>query len=630
MSNQQQAQKQAQAPANRQQLLDVLAKVGVQFDHVRGDIKGRERVIKAALDRVRSTAQTDCMSGTTLPASHPLRQLATASSAEIKAQFDKWVNDVYEHERGTQFHDRFGDSLLVFVYGKVKAGKSSLGNYLAYGCSEPDDASVAAARPQPDFFLEADTGTCEAMTSQRMKAQRRFGVGITETTSSIQGFTLPGLTWIDSPGIHSMTEVNGDLSKKYAGFADLIVFLSNSGSPGRRSDLAEISGLLQQGKPIVVLLTASDYVDEDEDDEGNIIRQRVMKSSKDRADQVAHMEEELANIAPELRERLLDLRVHPVSVKYAEEDSQAERWSDSGMAAFAARIAGIAGEQGLALKRATPLRNLMRFCGKLDQSAAQFDAMLTALRTQLEDERTEMRRAGDRIVTALRMDLAKKIERLADLHAMDDAGFAAACRKEVDASMKHHAETLFTQLGQSIEQSMAKAQAVMPIDPTLPGFGKYTEGRSYQSDTNEKRGAAGGGGILAVIGGLLGALAGPAGSVAGAGLGGWIGSKLGGYVGSQFDGEQEFDVDIGDNRQEVCLATRTQLIDRAERQIAQLCQQLDAACFGATDSWLQQCALALAALRHEVQSQRSAIGQELAASAYSHSPTSKELNHVAA
>lgn len=600
-------------PTNRQELLEVFGKVGAQFERVRGTIQSRESAIKAALERVRMASQNDPLRKSGLPSTHPLWQVAAASALNIKAQLDEWVANVENYERGTQFHARYGDSLLIFVYGKVKAGKSSLGNYLAYGSSDPSDTLVATANPHPGFFLEADTGASEAMTHARMKQRQRFGVGVTETTSSIQGFTLPGLTWIDSPGIHSMTGVNGQLAEKYAGFADLVVFLSNSSSPGRRSDLEEISGLLHQGKPLVVLITASDFIDEDVDDAGQLVQQRVMKSKKDQHDQVSYVEHELQALAPQLRERLLDSCVYPVSVAYAEGGTKPEHWQDSGMAAFAARIASIADDQGLAIKRTTPLRNLMRFCEELDTSAGQFEGVLGKLRQQLEEGRAEMRRSGDHIVTTVRMELAKKVERLADLHAMDDAGFAVACRKEVDAILKQHAASLFKQLGQNLDQAMTKAQAAMPLDQSLPGFSKRTETRHYTSRTNEARGKAGGSSLLALTLGMLGSALGPIGIIAGTGCGAWLGSKMGSAVGRHFDSDASFEVEVGDNRQEVSLAARQQLVEGAECQIAALCQQLDALCFAATINWLQQFSLALSALRAEAQSQRTAIGKELVA-----------------
>ncbi|PQJ96335.1 hypothetical protein [Chromatium okenii] len=57
------------------------------------------------------------------------------------------------YQRNTEFRENFGDSLLVYVYGKVKAGKSSIGNYVAYGHGDPHRSIIDAAEPTPEFFF---------------------------------------------------------------------------------------------------------------------------------------------------------------------------------------------------------------------------------------------------------------------------------------------------------------------------------------------------------------------------------------------------------------------------------------------------------------------------------------------
>jgi tRNA U34 5-carboxymethylaminomethyl modifying GTPase MnmE/TrmE len=606
-------------PANRHELLEVFSAVGVKFEDVRKDIKSREYAIKSRLDAVKEKISADPMSANSLPLDHPLRQAITASFAEIQNQLNHWVDDVNTYDKGTEFRAKYGDSLLIFVYGKVKAGKSSLGNYLAYGKSKPDSETKTMATPKPNFFLEADSGASEAMTAERMNEQQQFGVGAIETTSSIQGFTLPGLTWIDSPGVHSLTPENGKLAEKYASSADLIVFLSNSTSPGRRSDLEEISGLLRQGKPLVVLLSASDTIEEDEDREGRVIRQTVMKSEQDREAQITYVQGELYSLSSELRGNLIDTRVYPISVNYVESGSDSERWQDSGFASFSERVATIAEDQGLALKRETPLRNLLSFCEKLDISKEKMVGTLASVREKLVVERTEMRRKSEHILTTIRLDLSKKVENFADCYAMDDFKFKAACRNAYDESLNQAREDLFNELGQRLDQIAAQTYSSVAEEQDLPGFSKRIEKRSYKSSQNEKRGKAGGAAALATAGAYLGTLLFPGlGTAAGAAvgglfgiIGGFIGEKVGGLAGEQFNSEQTTDIDLGDNRQEVSLATRKQLVNRAECEIKILSEKLDELCFAATEQWLEQVINLLANLSQEINTQKTLIYKEL-------------------
>ena len=68
---------------------------------------------------------------------NPLKEGATQMARRLTDQFSVWEARAEIRARGATFRENYNDSLLVFVYGKVKSGKSSLGNYVAWGHSEP-------------------------------------------------------------------------------------------------------------------------------------------------------------------------------------------------------------------------------------------------------------------------------------------------------------------------------------------------------------------------------------------------------------------------------------------------------------------------------------------------------------
>lgn len=611
------------APANRQELLNVFATVGRQFDSVRLDIKNREIALDVRLKNIEKARTTTPWGNSPLPQDHPLRKMAARCLDDINPLLDAWLQDVSNYDRGTKFRAGFDDSLLIFVYGKVKAGKSSLGNFLAYGETEPGVETIEAALPRPHFFWTEGTGANEVMSSTQMNEQRHFGVGAVETTSSIQGFTLPGLTWIDSPGVHSMNAVNGQLAKDYAASADLIVFLSNSSSPGRRSDLEEINDLLKKQKTLMVLLTASDVIEDDVDDDGNDTIERVMKSDEDRQSQIQYVSGELAAFNDQLQGRLKETQVHSISVSYAQEghlEDQNKRWKDSGLAGFAANVADIAYSQGLALKRETPLRNLAAFCARLLDSLDTLDTSLDVIRLSLKEAREQLHREGERALIYVGNSLAVEVDKLADQYAMNDSEFSAACWKAFDDIYSQYAAKLCAGISQSFDDLAVNAQALMPTDTRIPGFSQRTEKIKYKSSKYESVGKASGAGL----GGLGGAEAGMAlgtlllpgigtaiGGAVGAALGAWAGSKAGGAAGRPFNEEAEFDLAVGDNRQEVSLETRKHLVKRAELQIAALCSQLDQLCFVDIESWLLGFGDSLQQLRQQTNTQRVEIEEEL-------------------
>ncbi|HHI4993777.1 TPA: hypothetical protein ACP5TQ_001626 [Vibrio parahaemolyticus] len=71
------------------------------------------------------------------PSKNPVDQYIQTNLEQISHLMSRWEGKVKSYQTNLEFRKDFGDSLLVFVYGKVKAGKSSLGNYIATAHSDP-------------------------------------------------------------------------------------------------------------------------------------------------------------------------------------------------------------------------------------------------------------------------------------------------------------------------------------------------------------------------------------------------------------------------------------------------------------------------------------------------------------
>ncbi|MDF3201954.1 hypothetical protein P3C29_25000 [Pseudomonas sp. 1912-s] len=609
--------------ANRNDLLNVFAGIAGEFDQVKRQIDRRENVLKAQLKKLDDARKTSPWRESPLEQRHPLQDMAERCQQGLDSQLDAWIRNVENYERNTSFRKDFDDSLLIFVYGKVKAGKSSLGNYLAYGNSAPDAALIDSASPRPEFFWRESTGTAETMSAELMSKQRCFGVDVVEATSSIQGFRLPGMTWVDSPGVHSVNSVNGRLADDYVACADLIVFLSNSSSPGRHSDMNEVVGLLQKKKNLMVLITGSDVIEEDVDDLGNLVNQRVMKARSDRDDQIGYVGSELAKIDPSAQSLLNQINIHSISVRYAEEggtQEQAQRWQDSGLADFAADIGNIARSSGLALKRQTPLKNLQAFCIKLVESTDQLEKELVDIRTGLSAARKDLKLSVDHILSQLRKELPGQIEKYADQYAMNDQAFSEACRKLLDHAFQHYASELCDSIGQKFENIEIHDQAVGPVAREAPQFSERVEKIKFDSRRNESFGRAGGAGFGAwggaEGGAALGTLIMPGvgtviGGLIGGALGAWAGNKAGGAAGEYFNTTEEIEVAVGDNRDEVSLGTREQLLELAENRLNVLYEQLDQLCFIDIADWLKNFHSALKEMRQHTLTQIQEIEKEL-------------------
>ncbi|SEJ04730.1 Dynamin family protein [Azotobacter beijerinckii] len=512
-----------------------------QFDRQRSDIRDKEQVF----DQARASFATRLQKrrndlGQMLDSDNPLRVLGDDLTRQLDGIFSAWEKQVAARAKGTRFREGFGDSLLVFIYGKVKSGKSSLGNYMAWGHSEPD-ASLKARSPHPVYFSTERTDVANGDQDKEAEKHLQFRVGATEATSSIQGFRLPGLTWVDSPGLHSVNARNGDLAKEYVEHADLILYTMSSQAPGRVSDMQEIAGLLAANKKIMVLLTGSDTTDEDEDENGEIITTVVMKDPSDRRDQIAYVQcelEQLGNSASVLAEVL------PISTRYAERNPTPEGMATSGMGRLLHELQNICHGPALDIKLSTPMENLRSSirstAGELAEVRKVVDEFSAGIERQNDTLQRELAELGARGASEMR----EHIRRIFDTVGNDD--LEEALRKKAVEVIAQLAQEAFARIGEQQQRGLRQAFDSSRLG-SLPEYQEITVEKEYFSGTRKgTKSWFGLGG--AALGGALGFfLGGPAGAALGASLGASA-SALGRSASAEYRRHQ---VVVGDNREEL-------------------------------------------------------------------------------
>lgn len=192
---------------------------------------------------------------------------------------------------------RFEGKLMVLVFGKFNAGKSSLCNFLAQRFGE---------RRQAVQYFHLQGG-------QLVETEDPFHEGATETTARLQGVCLgDGLVLLDTPGLHSATDDNAALTQRFLDSADAVLWLTSSTSPGQVQELDELARELRRGKPLLPVLTRSDVIDEDEVD-GQIVKCLRNKSDANRAEQEADVRTRAAHKLQALGVAVRQLK-DPVSV----------------------------------------------------------------------------------------------------------------------------------------------------------------------------------------------------------------------------------------------------------------------------------------------------------------------------
>lgn len=461
--------------------------------------------------------------------------------AAITAYHKKISSKVEEYRHRSLFSLKHGQGRMACVFGKVKAGKSSLGNFVAYGIISPDADSIKSISPQPTFFYETSSGLDEKMSSEIMAKQRAFGIGIAETTSSIQGFSLPGFTWVDTPGVDSVNAANGDLAYQYVDASDLIIYTLNSSSPQRESDRTKILSFLRSGKPLLLVITASDTTEEDEDSDGNIIRILTMKSDSVRQEQCEGVRAFIESAFEPQEVGRYKFSVVSVSARFACEGNGSPEtlWCQSGMQNFFMTIAQIFKDQGDCAGMVTSLRDtkecmkeVMALFAKFDAESAIFLKDIMSFKKKLGEY---CRRVAHEMASMKIDEICARAEEMAEGERNED--LYAVLKKYRTSSTNSFCKIVANKYGHTA-----------PIKPkfmcsSVSSIRKYED---IYSVTKRESSMGKGIGSTAgtAVGGVIGLVGGPIGAV----IGSAVGSFVGGLGGSLFDGESETKILTGDNR----------------------------------------------------------------------------------
>ncbi|HAS8389030.1 TPA: hypothetical protein I7701_19930 [Vibrio vulnificus] len=244
---------------NSNPFLTALDKFNSDFKYI-SDKEQDLVAIKSAL--VAELTQADQFSGKQINEQHPLFKLATQLKFSIYQGVLSWDAKLEEASPMRALSEQFADRVILLVFGKVNAGKSSFCNYLTNLFSPEQIKRFCFEDGKVKYFEGA------------------FAEGVTETTAQIQGVELgSNLVLLDSPGLHSIVDENGDLTRRYTDSADAILWLTPSSSPGQVQELQDLKLELEKKKPLQPVITKSDVLVEDWCDEAQDLIQKVENKS---------------------------------------------------------------------------------------------------------------------------------------------------------------------------------------------------------------------------------------------------------------------------------------------------------------------------------------------------------------
>lgn len=571
-----------------QNLEETFRQLANRFSRVSQHINNYEETLNKQMKRFHQTVNTPL--NVNIKNDLPIVNIFKELQRACKKKCDAWLQTTDTLRKNTNFRDKHSDSLLIYVYGKVKSGKSSLGNYVAYGRHDPSAEDIAQL-PQVNFDIEAKSASCgevDAETLDKIRLQKegtrrekKFLVDFLEATACIQYFTKPGLTWVDSPGIHSSTPSNGKLAQEYLDSADLVLYTTRARNAFQDADRAELVHIVRKGKPFLLLITRSDASEADVDEQGNIINTLRMLPPDDlkkiRAWGVTSILETLNTNNVPCSETCLEENILVISSLYAEKNPDHAGWKASGMADFCQKIQFIAHSEGVKIKREAPLKNIASQIERIEQGGMELVDNIMHTRMHLKEQRIKIDRACEQKKFQCATELQSKVIPLAKKYYGQDEVF----NKEAQLV----ASTVITQkqeeLARIIVQDLGDMLKAMPLTDsiTFKKFEDIVQTTTYHTKRKSSLGAC----LGAVFGGAVGFfLGGPAGAAAGVSLGAGAGNA----VGAQFDDNGTTTVVVGNNSQDVARDAVAILEQKSNEILDIICKKVLNECIYPLENWI--------------------------------------------
>lgn len=381
------------------------------------DIQNRENKI---LESIEFAEQNILKQNLNIPnEENYLKNLCMEKKRQVLYKIDEWISLIRTNVQGKEFMNKFEKSLVIIVFGNVNTGKSTFGNFIA-GVPFRNN-SYLYTNNMPEFFVYDWSMKKNNITGESKLDIDYFKTDFVEATSSIQYFTLNNaLTWVDTPGIHSLTKENEELAKKYANYADLILFLVPSSAPAKSDEIKEIKSLLGKGKSLLVAITKSDknvvYI------EDSMKKYKtVPKEDDDREKQEEYVASCIEGV--DLSNQIINKNYISVSIKLAEEaiiEKDYEKFKQSNMHEFWNQIGEIVEGDSIELKTTRPKKEINNIISEILYGVIELDKgtfgikdikiMVRSLIKELEEQKTKIYNLNEVILSEIKGSIYSNIE----------------------------------------------------------------------------------------------------------------------------------------------------------------------------------------------------------------------------
>ena len=487
----------------------------------------------------------------------------------IKLVSNDWLKNFDEMIEREKFRSDLSNYFIVIIFGKVKAGKSSLGNFIAKNKLESQKV---------EFFKYDEAGKKQAIKKLEEIEEDSFATNNLECTVEIQGFKLDGMAWIDTPGLGSMVKENGDLAKEYIQSADYIIYPTSSDSPLQLDEREQLKELFEQNKKVSICITKSDYKDEDECEcgsedgcencNGGMVKVLKNKCLSKREGQEKFVKEEIYKLIPKDKEYILGdiFSISTHTAKKGLDSSDNELFEDSNIPKFYELLTDVIKDKASKLKADTPYEGLKSFIdfNILGSDIIKQNSSIKNIKLELESLEQVIRESQERFEILKENssnDLVSEIEFIISKYSLEiNKSNSKEMFLQIDSEIN---KKMFEIIEKNISEILNNFDASFKSLSTTFSSNEFIIEDVYESikvDTSSRNKKIGAGilGLIATVG--AGIATGGASLVvqAGAtivagGVASYAGGKLGEFSGS-IDEEKEV---IGDNKEQVLQKFKT-------------------------------------------------------------------------
>ena len=487
----------------------------------------------------------------------------------IKLVSNDWLKNFDEMIEREKFRSDLSNYFIVIIFGKVKAGKSSLGNFIAKNKLESQKV---------EFFKYDEAGKKQAIKKLEEIEEDSFATNNLECTVEIQGFKLDGMAWIDTPGLGSMVKENGDLAKEYIQSADYIIYPTSSDSPLQLDEREQLKELFEQNKKVSICITKSDYKDEDECEcgsedgcencNGGMVKVLKNKCLSKREGQEKFVKEEIYKVIPKDKEYILGdiFSISTHTAKKGLDSSDNELFEDSNIPKFYELLTDVIKDKASKLKADTPYEGLKSFIdfNILGSDIIKQNSSIKNIKLELESLEQVIRESQERFEILKENssnDLVSEIEFIISKYSSEiNKSNSKEMFLQIDSEIN---KKMFEIIEKNISEILNNFDASFKSLSTTFSSNEFIIEDVYESikvDTSSRNKKIGAGilGLIATVG--VGIATGGATLLVQAGativagsIAGYAGGKLGEFSGS-IDEEKEV---IGDNKEQVLQKFKT-------------------------------------------------------------------------